>query len=145
MGNEAGNGYNFYRGYLWIKGRDPSRPIQYERATAAAWTGKGMKFDWNSDIISPMYSPPDGMEEYIKENPNPDRPFIQCEYAHAMGNSLGNLQEHWDVIYAEEAYIGAAILDWVDQGLARLKNTAMVSYGPDPQELTLDHDREVWA
>jgi len=144
MGNEAGNGYNFYRGYLWIKDRDPSRPIQYERATAAAWTGKGMKFDWNSDIISPMYSPPDGMEEYIKENPNPDRPFIQCEYAHAMGNSLGNFKEYWDLIRKHDNFQGGFIWDMLDQSIYKTKEdgTKIFAYGGDfgPKDVPSDNN-----
>ena len=144
MGNEAGNGYNFYRGYLWIKDRDPSRPIQYERATAAAWTGKGMKFDWNSDIISPMYSPPDGMEEYIKENPNPDRPFIQCEYAHAMGNSLGNFKEYWDLIRKHDNFQGGFIWDMLDQSIYKTKEdgTIIFAYGGDfgPKDVPSDNN-----
>jgi len=144
MGNEAGNGYNFYRGYLWIKDRDPSRPIQYERATAAAWTGKDMKFDWNSDIISPMYSPPDGMEEYIKENPNPDRPFIQCEYAHAMGNSLGNFKEYWDLIRKHDNFQGGFIWDMLDQSIYKTKEdgTKIFAYGGDfgPQDVPSDNN-----
>ncbi|MDX5584646.1 MAG: glycoside hydrolase family 2 TIM barrel-domain containing protein, partial [Aureibaculum sp.] len=144
MGNEAGNGYNFYRGYLWIKDRDPSRPIQYERATAAAWTGKGMKFDWNSDIISPMYSPPDGMLAYIKENPNPDRPFIQCEYAHAMGNSLGNFKEYWDLIREHDNFQGGFIWDMLDQSIYKTKEdgTRIFAYGGDfgPQDVPSDNN-----
>ncbi len=98
-----------------------------------------------SDIHDRGYRTTTNVFDWIEEAKEKGKPFMQREYAHAMGNSLGNLQEHWDVIYAEEAYIGAAIWDWVDQGLARLKNTAMVSYGPEPQKLTLNHDREVWA
>lgn len=107
LGNESGNGYNFYQTYLWVKGRDKSRPVQYEQA----------KNEWNTDIISPMYRTPQTMEEYAK-NPASDRPFIQCEYAHAMGNSLGNFTEYWDLIRKYPILQGGCIWDWVDQGLA---------------------------
>ena len=87
LGNEAGNGYNFYETYRWIKSRDTSRPVQYERA----W------MEWNTDIFVPMYATPDDIERYAKD-PLSDRPLILCEYAHAMGNSLGNFTEYWDLI-----------------------------------------------
>ncbi|WP_308991338.1 glycoside hydrolase family 2 TIM barrel-domain containing protein [Mariniflexile litorale] len=144
MGNEAGNGYNFYRGYLWMKERDPSRPIQYERATAAGWEGKTLKFDWNSDIIDPMYSSPTGMEEYIEANPNPDRPFIQCEYAHAMGNSMGNFKEYWDVIRAHKNFQGGFIWDMIDQSVYKIREDGVkiFAYGGDfgPQDVPSDNN-----
>jgi len=133
LGNEAGNGYNFYRGYLWMKERDPSRPIQYERATVGAWSGKGLKYDWNSDIISPMYSSPSGMLEYIKGNPNPTRPFIQCEYAHAMWNSMGNFKDYWDLIRAHDNFQGGFIWDMIDQSVYKTREDGSVvfAYGGD--------------
>ena len=106
LGNEAGNGINFYETYLWIKGRDTSRPVQYERA----------ELEFNTDIYCPMYLLPSGMEQYAR-NPNSDRPLIQCEYAHTMGNSLGNFTEYWDLIRKYPLLQGGCIWDWVDQGL----------------------------
>lgn len=105
LGNEAGNGVNFYATYDWIKQRDSSRPVQYERAG----------LERNTDIYCPMYATIEHMVEYAKKNP--DRPLIQCEYAHAMGNSVGNLQDYWDAIEAYPALQGGFIWDWVDQGL----------------------------
>lgn len=144
MGNEAGNGYNFYRGYLWIKNRDKSRPIQYERATAGAWDGKGLKFEWDSDIIDPMYSSPDKMEEYILANPNPSRPYIQCEYAHAMGNSMGNFKDYWDVIRKYPNFQGGFIWDMVDQSVyKKLPNgITVLAYGGDfgPKDVRSDNN-----
>ena len=107
LGNEAGNGYNFYETYLWIKSRDKSRPVQYERA----------ELEFNTDIYCPMYRLPAEMERYAL-NPNSDRPLIQCEYAHAMGNSLGNFTEYWDLIRKYPLLQGGCIWDWVDQGIA---------------------------
>ncbi len=107
LGNESGNGYNFYQTYLWVKGRDKTRPVQYEQA----------KNEWNTDIICPMYRTPEDMEKYAND-PSSDRPFIQCEYAHAMGNSLGNFTEYWDLIRKYPILQGGCIWDWVDQGFA---------------------------
>jgi len=144
MGNEAGNGYNFYRGYLWIKNRDKSRPIQYERATAGAWDGKDLKFEWDSDIIDPMYSSPNKMEEYILANPNPSRPYIQCEYAHAMGNSMGNFKDYWDVIRKYPNFQGGFIWDMIDQSVyKKLENgTTILAYGGDfgPKDVKSDNN-----
>jgi beta-galactosidase len=105
LGNEAGNGCNFVATYEWLKKRDKSRPTQYERAEQA----------YNTDIYCPMYA---GIDElvwygYTKQF----RPLIMCEYAHAMGNSTGNLQDYWDVIEKYPQLQGACIWDWVDQGL----------------------------
>ncbi|WP_264536613.1 glycoside hydrolase family 2 TIM barrel-domain containing protein [Flavobacterium sp. N1736] len=144
MGNEAGNGYNFYRGYLWIKNRDKSRPIQYERATAGAWDGKDLKFEWDSDIIDPMYSSPNKMEEYILANPNPSRPYIQCEYAHAMGNSMGNFKDYWDVYRKYPNFQGGFIWDMIDQSVyKKLDNgTTILAYGGDfgPKDVKSDNN-----
>jgi beta-galactosidase len=106
LGNEAGDGVNFEATYSWVKQRDPSRPVMYERAR------------WHNtmDLVTPMYTPITGLLDYVKERR--DRPFIMCEYAHAMGNSLGNFQDYWDVIYAHPQLQGGFIWDWVDQGLA---------------------------
>ncbi len=105
LGNEAGNGQNHVAIYEWLKEKDSSRPVQYEGAT---------KFD-NTDIYAPMY---DRIEDVIRyaEN-NPQKPYIQCEYVHAMGNSLGNLQDYWDVFEKYDVVQGAYVWDWVDQGL----------------------------
>lgn len=143
MGNEAGNGYNFYSGYLWMKERDPSRPIQYERAVADY---KTFTYEWNSDIIDPMYPSPDGMIAYAKSNPNPTRPFIMCEYAHAMGNSLGNFKEYWDIIRSNpHAFQGGFIWDFVDQAFAEVnaKGDTVYTYGGDygPKDIGVPSDK----
>ena len=84
-GNEAGNGPNFERCYDWIKAFDPSRPVQYEQASYHK--------DYNTDIVCPMYWSYEQCEKYLAENPQ--KPLIQCEYAHAMGNSMGGFKEYW--------------------------------------------------
>ncbi|MEG1617795.1 MAG: glycoside hydrolase family 2 TIM barrel-domain containing protein [Bacteroidales bacterium] len=106
MGNESGNGVCFYSAYKWMKEQDPTRPVQYERAG----------LEWNTDIFCPMYEKAEGMEQYAL-SPDADRPLIQCEYAHAMGNSLGDFQDYWDVIEKYDILQGGCIWDWVDQGL----------------------------
>lgn len=105
LGNEAGNGVNFYATYDYLKSVDQTRPVQYERSL----------LDYNTDIYCPMYMPMERMEKYAKSNP--ERPLIQCEYAHAMGNSVGNLQDYWDLIEKYDVLQGGFIWDWVDQGL----------------------------
>jgi beta-galactosidase len=105
MGNEAGNGVNFKACYDWIKQRDPSRPVHYEQA------GTGP----NTDIVCWMYPSIESIVNYAKSKPS--KPLIMCEYAHAMGNSVGNLQDYWDAIEAYPALQGGSIWDWVDQGL----------------------------
>jgi beta-galactosidase len=106
LGNEAGEGKLFEKLYQWIKQRDPSRPVQYEPAGTHAYT----------DIIAPMYPSIERIETYAKNNN--DRPLIMIEYAHAMGNSVGNLQDYWDVIERYPNLQGGFIWDWVDQSLA---------------------------
>lgn len=106
LGNEAGDGVNFEEAYRWLKKRDPSRPVQYERAELRPHT----------DIYCPMYESIENMVKYASEKR--DRPLIQCEYAHSMGNSTGNLQDYWDVIESHDQLQGGFIWDWVDQGFA---------------------------
>ncbi len=105
LGNEAGNGVNFQATYDWIKKRDPGRPVQYERAGLES----------NTDIYCPMYAPISRLLKYASESQT--RPLILCEYAHAMGNSVGNLQDYWDAIEGHRQLQGGCIWDWVDQGL----------------------------
>jgi len=107
MGNEAGDGVNFHALSKWIKQRDPSRPVHYERALQRP----------HVDIVSPMYAPIEHLLKYV-EKPQ-ERPLILCEYAHAMGNSMGNLKEYWDVIENYPQLQGGFIWDFVDQGLER--------------------------
>ncbi len=105
LGNEAGNGVNFEATYSYLKSVDSTRPVQYEQAHGGD----------NTDITCPMYMRIEAMESYA--NNNPSKPLIQCEYAHAMGNSVGNLQDYWDVIEKYDALQGGFIWDWVDQGI----------------------------
>ena len=105
LGNEAGHGLIFQKMYEWLKAKDPSRPIQYEPAGSKDYT----------DIFCPMYPRPKSLIEFAKSNPN--KPGIMIEYAHAMGNSVGNLQDYWDIIEKYDVLQGGFIWDWVDQSL----------------------------
>jgi beta-galactosidase len=121
LGNEAGNGENFFATYKWLKENDSTRPTQYEGATNAA----------NTDIQAPMYWSIEQMIKYVEKNQT--RPLIQCEYAHSMGNSTGNFQDYWDVIEKYPTMQGGFIWDWVDQGILT-KNAAgekFWAYGGD--------------
>ncbi|MEO8254771.1 MAG: glycoside hydrolase family 2 TIM barrel-domain containing protein, partial [Flavobacterium sp.] len=128
----------------WLKNRDSSRPIQYERASYAGWDGKNMKFDWDSDIINPQYSAPTAMEEYIDANPNPERPYILSEYAHAMGNSMGNFKDYWDVFRAHKNFQGGFIWDMIDQSVYKIREdgTKVFAYGGDfgPKDVPSDNN-----
>lgn len=114
LGNEAGNGANFHACYDWIKGYDRSRPVQYEQANHIRY-GDVPK-NYNSDIECPMYASYNDCEKYASGEPK--RPLIQCEYAHAMGNSLGGFKEYWDLVRKYPNYQGGFIWDFVDQALS---------------------------
>jgi beta-galactosidase len=127
MGNEAGDGNNFLKGYKWIKSKDDTRPVQYERAEKSTNTTER-----HTDIYCPMYARIEEIETYAKD-PKNDRPLIMCEYAHAMGNSTGNLQDYWDVIEKYPKLQGAFVWDWVDQGLLKTNDSGEKywAYGGD--------------
>ncbi len=121
VGNEAGYGPNFEKAYDLVKAYDPSRPCQYEQA------GQNGK----TDIFCPMYYDYGGCDKY-SQGDNP-RPLIQCEYAHAMGNSMGGFKEYWDMVRKYPKFQGGFIWDFVDQGL-RVKNKqgkTIYAYGGD--------------
>ena len=122
LGNEAGYGPNFERAYDWVKAYDKTRPCQYEQARS----------DGKTDIFCPMYYGYEDCEKYAKgDNP---RPLIQCEYAHAMGNSMGGFKEYWDLIRKYPKYQGGYIWDFVDQGLrdkSPVTGKEIFTYGGD--------------
>jgi beta-galactosidase len=103
LGNVFGNGPHFFSAYDWIKERDPSRPVQFEAALRAS----------NTDIYCPMYAFPEDLESYAND-PAADRPLILTEYAHAMGNSVGNFQDYWDIIEKYDLLQGGCIWEWCD-------------------------------
>ncbi|UII34647.1 DUF4981 domain-containing protein [Fulvivirga ulvae] len=120
LGNEAGYGKVFEATYDWLKAHD-SRPVQYEPAELERYT----------DIFCPMYPSISKLENYAAKNP--DRPLIMIEYAHAMGNSVGNLQDYWDVIEKYSVLQGGYIWDWVDQSLEYVNDQGVpyYAYGHD--------------
>ncbi len=132
LGNEAGNGINFYNTYRLLKSLDKSRPVQYERAG----------LEWNTDIYCPMYSSPDNIEKYALTNPA--RPLILCEYEHTMGNSGGGFTEYWDIIEKYPSLQGGFIWDYVDQGFAKKNEHGKLfwAYGGDygPADVPSDNN-----
>ncbi len=121
LGNEAGMGSNFAAGYKWLKAQDATRPVQYEMAQRTPHT----------DIQAPMYRSIERIEKYATEIGK--QPLILCEYAHAMGNSVGNLQDYWDVIEKHPCLQGGFIWDWVDQTflMVNKKEVNYWAYGGD--------------
>ena len=122
LGNEAGYGPNFEKAYDWVKATDATRPCQYEQA------GENKK----TDIFCPMYADYNRCEKYAQgDNP---RPLIQCEYAHAMGNSMGGFKEYWDLVRKYPKYQGGYIWDFVDQGMrdkSPVTGREIFTYGGD--------------
>ncbi|MCQ2083114.1 MAG: DUF4981 domain-containing protein [Bacteroidaceae bacterium] len=122
MGNEDGDGQNFVTCYKWIKEYDRTRPVQYEGATNSTD---------HCDIACPMYADYGAMERHEKSND--PRPFIECEYAHAMGNSEGGFKEYWDIIRANRSVQGGFIWDFVDQAVygKNAEGKTIFQYGGD--------------
>ena len=135
MGNEAGFGVNFKAASKMMHEIDPYRPVHYERAGE----------DPATDIVCPMYPSINYLKEYAGREHY--RPLIMCEYAHAMGNSTGNLQEYWDVIETEEVLQGGFIWDWVDQGLLQTTDAgeSYYAYGGDFGTDTIQSDNNFLA
>jgi len=123
LGNEAGDGPNFDACYDWVKAEDPSRVIQYERSAR----GSGR----NSEIFCPMYYTYKNCEKYL--NSNPTKPLIQCEYAHAMGNSVGAFSKYWALTRKYPMYQGGFIWDYVDQAIRKIGKSGIPvrGYGGD--------------
>ncbi len=117
LGNEAGYGVNFEKCYEWVKKEDPSRPVQYERA----------EHEYATDIFCPMYYSYEDCVKYCESNPS--KPLIQCEYAHAMGNSEGGFKEYWDLIRKYPVYQGGFIWDFVDQSPRQYNADGKQFYG----------------
>ena len=135
LGNEAGYGPNFEKAYDWVKAYDKTRPCQYERA----------ELEGKTDIFCPMYMGYEDSENYSKgsaanykgttvDGGKDVKPLIQCEYAHAMGNSMGGFKEYWDLIRKYPVYQGGYIWDFVDQGLrdkSKITGKEIFTYGGD--------------
>lgn len=135
LGNESGFGENLMACYTWLKANDDSRPVQYEAA----------KDERYSDIFCPMYKSITVMENYVKTWRN--RPLIQCEYAHMMGNSGGNLKDDWDLIYRYPQLQGGFIWDFCDQTFAikDKKGNKIWGFGRDMGTVGLTSDTSFCA
>lgn len=118
LGNECGNGPVFHDAYKWIKERDNTRPVQFEQAGE----------DWNTDIVCPMYPRVGSMQRYANDT-SKKRPYIMCEFSHAMGNSNGNFQEYFDIIRSSRHLQGGFIWDWVDQGFKQTTASGNTYWG----------------
>jgi beta-galactosidase len=136
LGNECKNGPAFYNGYKWIKQRDNTRPVQFERSGE----------DYNTDIVCPMYPGINSMKRYAADQTK-TRPYIMCEYSHAMGNSNGNFQEYWDIIRSDKKMQGGFIWDWIDQGMKTTTSDGRVfyAYGGDLGGYALQNDENFCA
>ncbi|MDE7411190.1 MAG: DUF4981 domain-containing protein [Paramuribaculum sp.] len=132
LGNECGNGIVFEEAYKYMKMLDTGRPIQYERTLE----------DWNSDLYAHMYRSHAEVEKYGKDS-TMVRPYVLCEYAHAMGNSVGGLQDYWDIFEAYPKLQGGCIWDWVDQGFeeTNAQGRKFWAYGGDygPENVPSDN------
>ncbi len=118
LGNESGYGPNHDAMAEWIRSNDPTRPVHYEGAFRGPAT----------DVVSRMYAAPEHILEVLNDE-SETRPYVLCEYAHAMGNSTGNLQDYWDLIERYPQFIGAFVWEWIDHGILR----------------TDENGRECWA
>tara|TARA_A100000164_G_scaffold69673_1_gene58094 strand:+ start:24191 stop:27340 length:3150 start_codon:yes stop_codon:yes gene_type:complete len=117
MGNEAGDGKNFEELYNFLKSKNDTRPVVYEPA----------KEKGHTDVVFPMYKSVNAIIDYAELNKN--KPLILCEYAHAMGNSVGNLSDYWDTIYKHESLQGGFIWDWADQVILKTDKNGKEYWG----------------
>ncbi|MAW93760.1 MULTISPECIES: glycoside hydrolase family 2 TIM barrel-domain containing protein [unclassified Leeuwenhoekiella] len=135
LGNECGNGIFFPQAYDWVKERDTTRLVQFEQANE----------ERNTDVVCPMYPTIDYMREYAAAT-DKYRPYIMCEYAHAMGNSTGNFTEYWDIIRSSDQMQGGFIWDWVDQGIKTEDDMGTYwAYGGDLGGLNFQNDENFCA
>lgn len=136
LGNECGNGPVFHDAYKWIKNRDNTRMVQFEQAGE----------DVNTDIVCPMYPGINYMTRYAADTTK-KRPFIMCEYSHAMGNSNGNFQEYFDIIHSSKHMQGGFIWDWIDQGIKTkdANGKTFWAYGGDLGSFALHNDENFCA
>lgn len=132
LGNESGFGKSFFEGARYIKNRDKTRPIHYEGLYLA-----DEKYYYTDmvDVVSMMYPSIQTIRERVLDNEKETRPFVMCEYTHAMGNSCGDVADYWDLIYNNEQLMGAFVWEWADHGI---KTERGFLYGGDFGET--EHD-----
>ena len=114
LGNEAGSGVNFEKSGRWVKEYDPSRPVHYERAHDDPTYHKG---DYSMiDFYSRMYPPIEEIEEYFEKKPY-DKPYILCEFIHAMGNGPGDAEDYWQAMQRHDGFVGGFVWEWCDHSV----------------------------
>jgi len=153
LGNESGYGENHDRIADWIRGYDPTRPLHHEGALKRGWPQTDSDFgpggERANDVIDPMYPHVDSLIQWAKTT-RENRPFIMCEYSHAMGNSNGNLQEYWDAIEKYRGLQGGFIWDWVDQGLLKVDESGREywgyggDFGDEPNDVNFCINGMIW-
>lgn len=128
LGNESSFGKAFFKGANYIKKRDTTRPVHYEGLQNA-----DPKYYYTElvDMVSMMYPSFDTIREKVLDNPKETRPFVMCEYTHAMGNSCGDIAEYWNMIYNNEQMMGGFVWEWADHGI---KTDKGFLYGGDFKE-----------
>ena len=131
LGNESSFGKSFFDGAKYIRNRDKTRPVHYEGIQHAS----EYYYTELVDMVSMMYPSFETIREKVLENPEETRPFVMCEYTHAMGNSCGDIAEYWDMIYENEQMMGAFVWEWADHGIKTEKGFL---YGGDFGEA--EHD-----
>lgn len=136
LGNEAGCGKNFATASAWVKGYDRTRPVHYERSTLIYGKGDRLnEYGPIADMVSAMYPPVGEIRRNYAENKAETRPFVLCEYCHAMGNGPGDFEEYWELLNSSPRYMGGFIWEWADHGV--LKDGKMY-YGGDYGETLHD-------
>ena len=125
LGNESSFGQAFFEGVDYIRSRDKTRPVHYESLQQA---DRKYYFTDRVDMVSMMYPSIDKIMKDVLDNPNETRPFVMCEYTHAMGNSSGDISDYWELIYANEQMMGAFVWEWADHGI---RNEQGFLYGGD--------------
>lgn len=153
LGNESGYGVNHDHAADWIRSYDPTRAVHNEGALEASWRQEYGAFDQggerSNDFVNPMYP---ALEKVIKwaKTTKETRPFIMCEYSHAMGNSNGGLKEYWDAIYKYRGLQGGFIWDWVDQGITKTDENGQTywayggDFGDEPNDVDFCCNGLVW-
>ncbi len=116
LGNECGYGENFKKATKWLRGRDLTRPIHYE-STLGMDVKPTEPFPIDTDMFSRMYTDVNYCRAAAQDNEDKTRPFILCEYSHAMGNGPGDLKDYWDVIYEQDRFMGAFVWEWCDHAV----------------------------
>ncbi len=118
LGNESSYGKAFFDGNKYVKNRDKTRPVHYENLRHADKKYKNTKY---IDMFSLMYPSYKMIDELVLSNPKQTKPFVMCEYTHAMGNSCGDVAGYWDIIYKNEQCMGAFVWEWADHAIKTKK------------------------